>query len=49
MINELEKQLAAMSLNEDAKKSPIGTALEKGSANVGGKERKVVKAARKTA
>ena len=48
MINELEKQLAAMTLNENAKKSPIGEALEKGVAKVGGQDRKVVKASRKT-
>lgn len=48
MINELEKQLAAMTLNENAKKSPIGEALEKGVAKVGGQDRKVFKASRKT-
>ena len=38
-----------MTISEDAKKSPIGTALDKGSAKVAGQERKLVKAARKTA
>lgn len=38
-----------MTLNDQAKKSPIGTALDNGSATVSGKDRKVVKAARKTA
>lgn len=48
MINELEKQLAAMTIDE-TKKSPIGEALHKGSAVVKGQDRKLVKAARKTA
>ena len=37
-----------MTISEDAKKSPIGTALDKGQAKVAGKERKILKAARKT-
>lgn len=49
VIGELEKQLQAMSLNtEAASKSPIDQALDKGSANVGGQERKVIKAKRTT-
>ena len=47
MINELEKQLAAMTIDE-TKKSPIGEALEKGSATVQGKDRKIIKASRLT-
>lgn len=34
---------------DETKKSPIGDALDKGSATVKGKDRKLVKAARKTA
>lgn len=34
---------------DETKKSPIGDALDKGSANVRGQDRKLVKAARKTA
>lgn len=48
VIEELEKQLAAMTISNETKKSPIGTALEEGKAKVGGQERKIVKAARKT-
>jgi len=47
VINELEKQLAAMTIDE-TKKSPIGEALEKGSATVQGKDRKIIKASRLT-
>ena len=37
-----------MTISEDQKKSPIGTALDEGRAKVAGQERKIVKAARKT-
>ena len=37
-----------MTISEDQKKSPIGTALDEGRVKVAGQERKIVKAARKT-
>jgi len=52
VIASLEKQMSKMAIDEesaDIKKSPIGEALAAGKANVGGAERKIVKAGRKTA
>ena len=46
VINELEKKLANMGINED--KSQVQSALDKGKVKVGADERKVVKAVRKT-
>ena len=48
VIDELEKQLAGLKIETEPKKSPIGEALDKGSATIAGQERKLVKAARKT-
>lgn len=47
VINEIEKKLAGMNL-EETKKSQIQSDLEKGKAKVGAEDRRVVKAPRKT-
>jgi len=54
VIGELEKQLAGLALDDkkpeaSVEKSSVAQALDKGQATVNGKERKVVKVARKTA
>lgn len=46
VIDELEAQMAKMSLDKQAKQSPIGEALEKGQATVGSEMRKIVSAKR---
>jgi hypothetical protein len=47
VINELEKKLAGMNI-EESKKSQVQSALDSGKGKVGKDERKVVKASRKT-
>ena len=47
MINELEKKLAGMNL-EEAKKSQIQSAIDAGKGKVGKDERKIVQGTRKT-
>lgn len=49
VIDELEAQMAKMSLNKTQNKSPIGEALEKGKATVGSSERNIVSVKRQTA
>jgi hypothetical protein len=48
VINELEKKLAGMNIEEEAKKSNVQAAIDSGKKQVGGDERKIVKGARKT-
>ena len=48
VINQLENQLAAMSLDNKPEKSPADQALDSGKIQIGGKTRKVVKAKRTT-
>lgn len=49
VVDDLEKQLAALTLNENVPKlAPIETAQEKGSIKVGTETRKVVTGSRKT-
>ena len=47
MLDELEKQLAGLTLNEGGK-SPLVVAQEKGTVEMGGQQRKVVTGDRKT-
>jgi len=49
VIDELEAAMAKMSLNKQQNKSPIGEALEKGTAMVGNTERKINSVKRQTA
>jgi len=48
VVDDLEKQLAQLTLDDNQNKSPLETAQEKGAIEVGGKERKVVTGNRKT-
>jgi len=48
VVDDLEKQLAQLTLNEESSKSPLENAQEKGTIEVGGKDRKIVTGNRKT-